>query len=116
MNSASNRDVVFYVGKDPADFKGTITIGTNDDGAPLTTLRIGSAIRNFTINKNGELSLRGRGDISGKIDGPGTLTIEHDATFQLAKDGKVSFGHDVLLNVEGTAEIGTDDAPCPVQP
>lgn len=60
MNCAGNRDVVFYVGKDPADFKGTITIGTNDDGAPLTTLRIGSAIRNFTINKNGELSLRGR--------------------------------------------------------
>ena len=113
MNSAGDRDVVFYVGKDPADFKGTITIGTNDDGAPLTTLRIGSAIRNFTINKNGELSLRGRGDISGKIEGSGTLTIEHDATFQLAKDGQVAFGHDVLLNVEGTAEIGTNDAPLP---
>lgn len=113
LNSAGDHDVVFYVGKDPADFKGTITIGTNDDAAHLTTLRIGSAIRNFTINKNGELSLRGRGDISGKVNGTGTLTIERDATFQLAKDGQPAFAKEVVLNVKGTAEIGSDDAPLP---
>ena len=110
MNSSDDHPVTFYMEHRSPEYKGYVTIGTDDD-APLTTLRMGYAARNFTITGNGELSLRGKGDITGHMTGTGTLTIEHDATYQLAPGGLVSFDSGVVLNVAGTAIAGTASAP-----
>ncbi|MDO4221904.1 MAG: autotransporter-associated beta strand repeat-containing protein [Akkermansia sp.] len=111
LNSSAKDSVTFYLGADSSAFNGSIAIGSNDGTAPATTLRMDSATRNFTVNKSGELSLRGKGDISGRVNGTGTLTIEHNATYQLAPGGTAAFGSDILLNVAGTARIGTEETP-----
>ncbi|MDO4954867.1 MAG: hypothetical protein Q4E43_06995, partial [Akkermansia sp.] len=57
------------------------------------------------------LSLSGNGSVTGTVNGTGTLTIERNANYQLAPGGTAAFGSDILLNVEGTALIGTAETP-----
>ncbi|MDO4817219.1 MAG: autotransporter-associated beta strand repeat-containing protein [Akkermansia sp.] len=109
-NSSTADDVTYYMGNAPTGFLGTIAVGT-DKETHRTTLRLNDASHKFTLNKSGELSLRGNGSVTGTINGTGTLTIERNANYQLAPRGTAAFGSDILLNVEGTALIGTAETP-----
>ena len=109
-NSSTEDDVTYYMGNAPTGFLGTISVGTDKD-THRTTLRLDDASHKFTLNKSGELSLRGNGSVTGTVNGSGTLTIERNANYQLAPGGTAAFGADILLNVEGTALIGTEETP-----
>ncbi|MCQ2372203.1 MAG: autotransporter-associated beta strand repeat-containing protein, partial [Akkermansia sp.] len=109
-NSSAADDVTYYMGDAPADFLGTIAVGT-DKETHRTTLRLDDASHKFSLSKSGVLSLRGNGSVTGTVNGTGTLTIERNANYQLAPGGTAAFGADILLNVEGTALIGTGETP-----
>ncbi|MCQ2366441.1 MAG: autotransporter-associated beta strand repeat-containing protein, partial [Akkermansia sp.] len=109
-NSSTADDVTYYMDDDPTGFLGTIAVGT-DTETHRTTLLMDTAAHKFTLNKSGELSLRGNGSATGKINGTGTLTIESNANYQLAPGGTAAFGSDISLNVMGTALIGTAESP-----
>ena len=109
-NSSTEDDVTYYMGDAPTGFLGTIAVGTDKD-THRTTLRLDDASHKFTLNKSGELSLRGNGSVTGTVNGSGTLTIERNANYQLAPGGTAAFGADILLNMEGTALIGTEETP-----
>ena len=109
-NSSTTQGVTYYSKKDPTGFHGTLIIGANDE-SQRTTLRVLTASRNYTINKSGELSLRGNGTFTGVVDGTGTLTIEPNATYQLAPDGQVNISPDISVNVEGYVTAGSAENP-----
>ena len=109
-NSSTTQGVTYYSKKDPTEFHGTLIIGAEDE-SQRTTLRVLTASRNYTINKSGELSLRGNGTFTGVVDGTGTLTIEPNATYQLAPDGQVNISPDISVNVEGYVTAGSAETP-----
>ena len=109
-NSSTTQGVTYYSQEDPTEFHGTLIIGANDE-SQRTTLRVLTASRNYTINKSGELSLRGNGTFTGVVDGTGTLTIEPNATYQLAPNGQVNVSPNISVNVEGYVTAGSAETP-----
>lgn len=136
-NASGSEDVVYSLDDDSSGITGKVYVGNTSASAPLTTLSLTGTVSSgsYHVYTNGNLELNGTGEFSATVTGNGMLTVAEGAEQTLVlSDGEMigtrrawmngiyysamevyervlSSDKSIVINVEGTATIGTEDFP-----
>ena len=110
-NASTSRDIIIYeVGDNMEHFQGTVFVG-RDGAARHTTLSLDSApgVGTYNVAGGSALLINDSCTVNTAVIGAGTLVLGRGAEFAVrVTDGHTSFANTLALDVQGTAEIGTD--------